>query len=143
MTEYLTVNRELADKAMNRIDHALGRPLDPLAETYREYYAVDANSEQAAEFRASPHWDAGRGVPGGLTYFHPTVAGRQALAAYLKTIADPNKAFVVCWNGFESRVVAPTHSKARYKKWLEASDAYHTLTFKEFCKTATVRRVAA
>lgn len=140
MTKYLTVNRDLADKTMNRIDHALGRPLDPLAETYREYYAVDADSEQAAEFRASPHWDEGRAVPGGLTYFHPTVAGRQALAAYLKRIGDPNKAFVVRWNGFESRVVAPTHSKARYKKWLEASDAYQALTFKEFCKTATVRR---
>lgn len=143
MTEYLTVNRELADKAMNRIDHALGRPLDPLAETYREYYAVDAGSAQADEFRASPYWRQAPGAQAGMAYFYVTPDGRQALAAYLKKIGDQNKAFVVCWNGFESRVVAPTHSKARYKKWLEASDAYQTLTFKEFCKTATVRRVAA
>ena len=38
----LTVNRYLADPAMDDVDHALGRPLDPMRESYRNRYAVDA-----------------------------------------------------------------------------------------------------
>lgn len=30
------VNRYLKDKAMDHIDHALGRPVDPMDETYLE-----------------------------------------------------------------------------------------------------------
>ena len=30
-----SVNRYLEDKGMDRIDHALGRPVDPMRETYR------------------------------------------------------------------------------------------------------------
>lgn len=33
-----TVNRYLKDKAMDHIDHALGRPVDPLRESYRNHF---------------------------------------------------------------------------------------------------------
>jgi hypothetical protein len=142
MTEYLTVNRELADKAMNRIDHALGRPLDPLAETYRNHYALHADSPGVDEFRASPHWDC----PGefiGMVYFRVNAAGRRALAAHLKQIADPHRSFIVTFQGYPGSVVAKTRSEAKYKRYLGIADVWSELTFKEFCKTATVRRAAA
>ena len=55
----MKVNRYLKDKAMDRIDHALGRPLNPLAETFRNHFAVEAEDTFAAEMRTSPHWDGG------------------------------------------------------------------------------------
>lgn len=41
------VNRSLADPQMDDIDHALGRPRDPLGETYRNHYVAPADSEAA------------------------------------------------------------------------------------------------
>ncbi|WP_319533384.1 hypothetical protein [uncultured Cohaesibacter sp.] len=35
-----SVNRSLDDKAMDAIDHALGRPVDPMSESYRNYYCA-------------------------------------------------------------------------------------------------------
>lgn len=40
MSENLRVDRYLENQAMDHIDHALGRPLDPLGETYRNFYAT-------------------------------------------------------------------------------------------------------
>lgn len=145
MTRYLTVNRSLADKAMDKIDHALGRPLDPLKETYRDHYAVDKDSAIAAEFRDSPHWEEGRasGLNQKMAWFYVTDAGRSALASYLKSIGDAHKSFNVSFRGYDGSVVAKTRSEARYSRFLEIADVDPDLTFKEFCKTATVRRVAA
>lgn len=142
MTRPLTVNRELDDKAMNKIDHALGRPLDPMVETHRNHYAIHAESDQAVEFRASPYWKC----PGefcGMVYFQVTIDGRRALAAHLKQIGSPHKAFTVRYGEdkeYEDRVVAKTPGEAKYRKFLSCRDGWSELTFKEFCKTASVRR---
>ncbi len=147
MTRYLTVNRCLSDKAMDKIDHALGRPIDPLAETHREHYCVDKGSSEADIFRASPHWDAGEpsDLNQSLAWFYVNRAGREALAAHLKQIGDPYRAFIVRYGDdgeWEDRVVAKSASAARYRKFLDVRDAYPDLTFLEFCATARVRRAA-
>lgn len=135
------VNRSLENKAFDRIDHALGRPVDPLADTYREYFATDRGSDLAAEFTASPHWEEGKGC-GDMGYFYVTRTGREALAAHLRDIGDPHRSYVVTYCGYEDTVAAISHSKAKYSRWLAVSDVDPDLTFKEFCKKCRVRLAA-
>lgn len=133
----LSVNRVLKDKFMNRIDHALGRPVNPLAATYREYFAAGKDSQIAADMAASPHWEAGA-VKGDLHWFYVSRAGREALHAHLRAIGDQHRVYAVIWDGIEMQCVATSSSKARYKKWIELSDSYD-ISFREFCRTARVR----
>lgn len=133
-----TVNRYLKDKSFDRIDHALGRPVDPMAETYRDYFALNANSPRVSEFNASPHWQRG-GEGGGVIYFHVTDAGRTALADHLKAIADPWRVYEVRFRGFTSLVTGKSPSGARYSHYLDVSDCDSDLTFGEYLKSARVR----
>lgn len=138
MSENPTVNRYLTDKAMDRLDHALGRPLDPLGKTYRCYFAVGKDSDLAAEFRASPHWEEGREVPGGLASFHPTQEGRQALADHLKATGDPHRGYLVSFEGHTTMVVAKSRSGARYSYFLRISDCLPDMTFGDFVERCAV-----
>jgi hypothetical protein len=132
------VNRSLDDKTFDHIDHALGRPVDPMAETYRNYFAIMGKNPLADEFDSSPHWVRGR-VMGDTTAFHVTNEGRKALADHLRTIGDRHRTFEVVFNGNASTVIAKSHSKARYSYYLDVSDCFPDLTFKEFCKATQVR----
>lgn len=133
----LRVDRCLHDKAMNAIDHALGRPLDPMAETYRNHYAAPA--AMAATFAASPHWEIGRPMPGGLVPCRVTDAGRAALRDHLEAIRDPHRAFVITFEGHELVQVSTSHAKAKYGCWLDLADCRPDPTFGDFCRAATVR----
>ena len=74
----------LTDPMLDDVDHALGRPDDPLGRTYRNYFALEADCDLAGQFRASPFWEEGnRASRSDMTVFHVTDAGRQALAAHL------------------------------------------------------------
>lgn len=128
------VNRYLKDKAMDHIDHALGRPVDPMGETYREYFAA---SEPM--FRDDPRWRL-YAVSGGMFWYTPTQAGREALRDHLRQIGDKHRCFTIKVKGFPASVyVAESHGKARYKAYLNFSDAYEGTTFKDFCSTSSVR----
>ena len=135
----MQVNRYLADKAMDHIDHALGRPLDPMGETHRHHYAANRDGPIAAEMRASPHWTNGSTV-GDIVFFYVTDEGRTALAAHLRAIADPHRAFAVTFDGHTWPVVATSRAKARYSAFLDVSDAFADLTFSTFCRRTSVRR---
>lgn len=137
-----TVNRSLADKHFDRIDHALGRPLDPCATSYRNHYAVTEDCPEVAEFRASPHWKESGPCRAfeNMIFFHVTPEGRKALATHLREIGDPHRAFEVIFDGHLSTVVAKTSSEARYVAYLRASDGWSELTFLEFQKRSSVRR---
>jgi hypothetical protein len=74
-----SVNRYLKDKPMDRIDHALGRPIWPMRETYRNHYATDATGTLAIDFAFSAHWQQ-RGQSGDMAFFAVTLAGRKARA---------------------------------------------------------------
>lgn len=134
-----SVNRHLVDKPMDHIDHALGRPVDPMGATYRNRFVTDG--ADADELSSSPHWAEGRRC-GEMRYFEVTQAGRQALADHLKTIGDKTRAFDVTFDGHTTRVPATTAAKARYALWLDISDCFSELTFADFCRRATVRRAA-
>lgn len=132
------VNRYLENKAMDHIDHALGRPVDPLGETYRNYFYVVGDTELRRYFAGSLHWQS-QGVVTNGEYFAVTDAGRRALAAHLKSIGDKHRRFVVSWQGYDMEVIAETPAKARYRKWLDISDTDDSLTFARFQRQSKVR----
>ena len=130
-----SVDRSLFDQAMDNIDHALGRPLDPLADTYRNCFATD-DQALADAFMASPHW-VKTASNGAMSYFGVTKAGRLALASYLKDVGSKHRLYRIWLNGVEmSPVVATSPAKARYMKFLDFDD---DRTFGEFCRCTRVR----
>jgi len=131
-------NRYLKDKAMDHIDHALGRPVDPMGETYRNYFYVIGDTELRREMAASLHWTEDSGQGDGC-YFAVTDAGREALAAHLREMGDSHRKWIVSYAGHEMIAVATTASKARYAKWLDISDADDSLTFAKFQRASKVR----
>jgi len=132
------VNRYLDDKNMDHIDHALGRPVDPIGETYRNYFYVIGDTELRRHMALSRHWTCTRHTDNGA-YFAVTREGRQALADHLKTIGDRHRLFVVSWGGYDMTTVAETAAQAKYRKWQDVSDVYADLTFGRFQKSAKVR----
>ncbi|MDE3771555.1 hypothetical protein I7G86_07395 [Sinorhizobium meliloti] len=135
------VNRYLKDKAMDHIDHALGRPVDPLGETYRNHFATGADGKDAKQFAASPNWEK-LGRRDDMAFFAVTDAGRKALADHLKKIGDPWKAYEVSFNGYTSIVSAKSSGNAKYQKYLDVSDCYSELKFVDFARQAKVRKAA-
>lgn len=134
----MQVNRSLKDKAMDHIDHALGRPVDPMVETYRNRFITNRDDQNARDFRASPHWQEYR-VDDRSAGFQVTEAGRAALRDHLKAIDDPWRSYIVSYDGYDMPQVGKSHGNAKYRKWCSISDAITDLTFAEFCKTARVR----
>lgn len=133
-----SVNRDLADKDMNRIDHALGRPVWPLRETFRNYFATRPDSDQAKAFDASPHWEK-HNAYGTMAFYHVTQAGREALAEYLKRQGKAARAYIVTFDGHSNVVAAKSHGAARYAQFLTISDCFADLTFQDFAKRSRVR----
>ena len=138
-TDNPSVDRYLLDKVMDNIDHALGRPADPLRETYRNYFAVDDASPKAAAFRASPHWIFTGGLHGGMVTFSVTTAGRQALRDHLREVGDNHRAYLVTFDGHTGAIAAESPAKAKYEYWLRVSDVCPDLKFGAFCRAATAR----
>lgn len=132
------VNRYIENKAMDYIDHALGRPVDPMGETYRNYFYVIGDTELRRRMAASAHWRSS-GVTADGEYFSVTIAGREALAAHLKQIGDRHRRYIVSWGGYDMETVATTRAKARYRKWLDISDTDDSLTFAKFQRASKVR----
>lgn len=132
------INRYLENKAMDNIDHALGRPLDPMGETYRNFYATGA--PLADEMASSPLWVEGR--PGrDMRYFTVTEEGRRALAKHLREIGDLHRAFAITFDGHTRIVVGKSRGNARYSHYLDVSEVMPDLNFKDYCRRASVARV--
>ena len=126
-----SVNRYLKDKAMDYIDHALGRPVNPMEESYRNYFYTGAGDEIG--FDGNPYWK--QSASG---YYHVTEAGRKALRQHLHDLGSKHRLFIVTFDGMEMSEVAKTHSEARYLKWLGVRDSYE-ISFGEFAKNSKVR----
>lgn len=122
---------------MDHIDHALGRPIDPLVESYRNYFATGENDSM---FAGNPHWKAGSRYSGGR-YFHVTDDGRKALKAHLASIGDKHRSYVVSVRGYGEMAprAANSHGAARYAAWIAFSDVDHDTTFGDFQKISRVR----
>lgn len=131
------VDRYLSDKAMDHIDHALGRPVNPHEETHRNYFYVIGDTELRRSMAGSPHWES-TGLTRDGEYFAVTSDGRAALAAHLKAIGDKNRKWIVSFGGYDMTVIAPTASKARYSKYLDISDVDDSLTFARFQRESKV-----
>lgn len=131
-----SVNRYLKDKAMDHIDHALGRPVDPTVESYRNRFATD----DPDMFADDPHWRL-IGETNGMLFFAVTDAGRLALKAHLKAIGDKHREFTVHIKGYGDMLprAAKSHGAARYAAWLDFSDTRDDVSFGEFQKISSVR----
>lgn len=81
MTE---VNRYLEDPFFDNIDHALGRPKDPLQPSYRNYYAAPMGEPVELEMSTSNKWEIVSQQDSGLRVYAVTHQGRMALRAHLK-----------------------------------------------------------
>ncbi|RVG22149.1 hypothetical protein CN233_32340 [Sinorhizobium meliloti] len=136
------VNRYLKDKAMDHMDHALGRPVDPMGETYRNHFATGADGKDAKQFAASPNWEK-LGRRDDMAFFAVTDAGRRALKDHLKAIGDPWQPYSVTWGGHTVVIAAKSIGNAKYSTYLDVSDSYSELKFVDFAREAKVRRVAA
>ena len=134
-----TVNRYLKDKSLDLIDHALGRPTFPLNETYRNYFAIDADSDLAKKFSKSPNWQKS-GQRDDMAFFAVTDLGRHALADHLKQLPD-NKIFVVSYWEWTKIVTAKSRAAARYEVFHSVSDC-SDISFREFLKVSSVRAYA-
>lgn len=130
------VNRYLKDKALDLIDHALGRPTFPLDVTYRNYFAIGAESDLAKNFSESLNWRKS-GQRDDMAYFAVTELGRHALADHLKQLPD-NKIFVVSYWEWSKIVTAKSRSAARYDVYRDVNDAYD-IPFVDFLKASSVR----
>ena len=139
MSEQPTVNRYLKDKAFDHIDHALGRPVDPMRASYRNYFATDAKSDLATKFNASPFWRCNGVTNCGMAYFGVTDAGRAALRDHLKAIGSKTRVFQVTFNGYASNIAADSAAKAKYQHWLQCSDSNPDLTFAAYQRRVTVQ----
>lgn len=132
----MQINRALGDADMDDLDHALGRPVNPMIEGSRNHFAIEADDEAAlARFRASPHWTEGRTLYG-LVHFHVTVDGRRALRAHLKETGQVPKLYEVTVFGHAETVAAKSRSAARYQRYLEADCG---MSFFEFIRNASVK----
>jgi hypothetical protein len=130
----MQVNRYLKNKDMDHIDHALGRPVDPMAETYRNHFAA---SECEADQFTAPNWvETYR--HSNLVGFRVTDVGRAALKAHLAEIGDKTRLYALTFHGEEmSPIAATSPSKAKYAKWLDWDT--NDMTFKDFCQGVRVR----
>ncbi len=135
-----SANRCLRDQAIDHIDHALGRPAFPLRESYRNYFATEADGELARTFAASPLWEL-RNTAGRMAYFSVTEAGRRTVAAYLSAL-KLDSVYVVQFEGHERIVPAATASKARYSYYLSIRDCLADVPFMAFLRRTTVRKAA-
>jgi len=136
--ENQSVNRYLDDKAMDHIDHALGRPVRPLRESYRDYFATGVNSDLAKAFDASPHWTL-RNIAGDVAYYTVTRAGRAALSEYLARQGKAARAYIVTFGGHSTVVAAKSHGAARYSLFMDIRDCMPDLKFADFARGSTVR----
>jgi hypothetical protein len=142
MTRNPRVNRYLQDEAMDHIDHALGRPVDPMGETYRNHYAADKDGKIASTLKASRFWHLD-GCTGRMAFFSVTDAGRKALADHLKAIGDPWRPYSVEWNEATCIYAATSEADAKKRAYSSASDVFSDLTFRKFDRESTARRIAA
>lgn len=141
----LSVDRYLSNETFDHIDHALGRPIDPLGDTYRNRYVIDVRNPEVSDFRSSPFWKED-GRIGDMIYFRVTDHGALALFAHLKQIGDPHRLFVVSYDDPHQEfggeivleVVGASHGKARYTAYHRHGFSDH-MNFGFFCKHTKVR----
>lgn len=116
-------NIVINDPHFHEIHHALGCPWpeEIIGETYRNYFAVDADSETARRFRASPHWTNGTDKFG-MSSFSVTDEGRAALLAFIRENIEVPRRYMITFRRYdESKIVAAkSRSAAKYAAYLDA-----------------------
>lgn len=127
----LRVNRSLKDESFRLIDHALGQPLDPMGETFRNYFCCSVGGKHVADFDSSPFWEKGHEDTKSV-YFHVSDEGRKALSDHLKSIKSPHRAYRVLCAGWDQVLVSTSHAKACYSVFLDMSEGDDDLTFRKF-----------
>lgn len=135
-----SVNRYFHDKAIDRIDHALGRPLFPLLETNRNHYAVGVTDLLVIEFSFSADWQR-LGEQGTIAFFAVSDAGRRTLDRHLAGLAEPWLGFEISYEGHSWIEAAKSAAQAKYAAFLGLRDSDSELTFGQFCAAVRCRKI--
>jgi hypothetical protein len=70
--------------------HALGRPVSPSSDVYRNYYCCEVRSATSAWFEALGMWDFVRLINGGRDAIYcVNGAGKRALAEWMLSKSEP------------------------------------------------------
>lgn len=102
-----STHKSLKNPDMDDLYHALGRPVDPLMESYRNrYFAPDVMID---ELTASPFWHRFDDT----NYFEVSAAGRKALDGYLASISDPTRVWEVRLNDHDGSYVSSYAADSR------------------------------
>lgn len=111
------------DPHFHEIHHALGCPWpdEIMGETYRNYFAVDTESDTARRMRGSPHWSGGS-EKSGMAFFHVTEQGKLALMDHMRTSVEIPARWRVTFRNHEGAifVAARSRSAARYAAYIAA-----------------------
>lgn len=132
-------NRYTKDNpALDKVDHALGRPFDPF-NTTRSHFATDCPIEILA-MSVSDWWSEAR-EKFGMTYFNVSDVGREALAAELADKSKYGRLFSITSKSYdgEKLIFAKSHSQAKYRAWIDADIDW---SFMDYCKEIRVRLAA-
>ena len=129
-------NRSLADKGMDALDHALGRPTNPHSATTRNFFGVAVGCNEAKAMKENPNFIHTRDFMG-TSGFAVSDEGKVALSVYLKANWTPPRRYNVAWGESLRTIQADTRAKAKYRAWLEMD--FVDLTFGEYAKNASAR----
>jgi hypothetical protein len=116
---------------MDELDHALGRPDDPVLDTTRNFFGVGEDDACVDDMKNNPHWKLSR-VFMGTAGFVVSTEGKVALHEYLHKNWTPPKRYDVTWMDSTQTIVAKTAGAAKYSLWLDCD--FTDLPFGEFLK---------
>lgn len=136
-----SVNRNVANKDLRLIDHALGHPAFPLQETYRNYFATSCKTD-IEYFSVSDCWETNSRCDD-MVFFCVTEKGRLKLHDYPWENRDIyGRAYEVTYKEYEGSTITTglTRSKARYQSYLDADT---DMNFKEYCSEIKSIRLVA
>jgi hypothetical protein len=140
-------NIYLVDKAFDNMHHALGRPWPEhiLDGSYRNHFAVDANSDLAAELRASPYWSESL-ARDKMGFFHVSPEGREALLKHVMENIDIPRRYGLRYKNDDADgtyiVVAQSRGAAIYKAWSASECGYSLVEYAALVKSARIYRPA-
>lgn len=132
----MEVNREIKGNAeLDKVDHALGRP-HRAHKTKRDHYATDCNVE-ISNMSRSPWWRNG-GKMYGMTFFHVSDIGREALAKEISNVDKYGRLYQISspYYSGSKLINAQSPSQAKYHAWLDADIDW---SFIEYARNISVR----
>jgi hypothetical protein len=135
----------IRDKHYHEMHHALGCPWpdEIMGETYRNYFAIDADTETATRMRASPHWTGGT-KKFGMVYFSVTDQGKRALIDHMQANVTVPARYAITFRHYDGCKLVPARSRsaAKYASYLAAEIEWPFIEYAAEIKSVRLHSVA-